>query len=124
MPAPHAEASLQQSFLAALQTSLLDWPGRLPSSLTKLVVELGDGVMDKQQDCQTFMREHLPVLTSLRHLAFYEATCLDGNLPILFDTAGALPQLRSLHMVRTSRLLAKQPSHLALGVALTAAYMI
>lgn len=90
-----------------VQASLPDWPGRLPLGLTRLVLA-PVCVCEKEVDlrvkrCSVFLRVGLPMLRSLRHLAFHHLEEVgDQFLPEVCAIAGALPQLISLHMVRLS----------------------
>ena len=92
------------------QVVLPDWPGRLPNSLTQLVLaplhnwleDKVDRVADRAEGCTSFFRLHLPQLRSLRHLAFHRLKEVgEHQLQRLCIVAGALPQLISLHLVRS-----------------------
>ena len=90
--------------LFALQLSLPDWPGSLPSRLTQLALSpLGFwNSAFRYDNCTAFLHAHLPQLRNLRHLAFHSLREIgDAFLPnVCTAIATALPQLISLHLVR------------------------
>lgn len=88
---------------------LPDWPGRLPQTLTQLVVAPLDNWREDEEDraagraegCTSFFQLYLPKLRSLRHLAFHRLYEIgELHLQRLCIVAGQLPQLISLHLVR------------------------
>jgi hypothetical protein len=94
-----------------LQVALPDWLGRLPHSLTQLVLSpirlrtedggAQQGAGSRAGRCGIFLRSHLPALCALRHLAFHGLEDISKHFPQqVFTVAGALPHLISLHLVR------------------------
>lgn len=79
-----------------------NWPGRLPATLTKLVIAPDDmweseRLTTAQGTCRGFLNTHLPALTQLRHLAIHDSRCLQHDaclLPLLrrCGTAAAAAQ--------------------------------
>ena len=96
-----------------VQITLPNWPGRLPLSLTQLVISPLDvceeAIVDeashlasRAESCTTFSRMHLPPLRSLRHLALHGLVEVgQHHLRSVCTAAAALPQLISLHLVRS-----------------------
>jgi hypothetical protein len=90
--------------MSALQISLFDWLGRLPTGLTQLVVSPlhYPGADFRGDNCTNLFSVHLPQLRSLCHLAFHGLHEIgDTFLPdVCAAVAKAMPQLVSLHLVR------------------------
>jgi hypothetical protein len=96
--------------LCCLQAVLPFWLGRMPPSLTQLVLKplyLWHGIWEDEVEevfskgYKLFLDIHLPALSSLRHLAFHGGDGVaDQFLQRLCTAAGALPTLISLHLVR------------------------
>ena len=65
--------SRNQFPLSALQLSLPEWPGRLPTGLTQLVLSPLDATDAERRagSCSNFIYAHLAPLQRLRHLAFH-----------------------------------------------------
>ena len=92
-----------------MQVALPRYVGRLPASLTQLVVSSYDKASPDNEmvamcarDRTNFLELHLPALGGLRHLAIHHCQEV-GQGPLLHavcSAAKAMPQLISLHLVR------------------------
>jgi hypothetical protein len=104
----YAVASGDLHLLRHLQVALPHWPGRLPPGLTQLAVSAPAlNIYDRDSDARAesyfnFCQLHLPALRGLRHLAFDSLPEIGAlHLHSICTSAGALPQLISLHLVRS-----------------------